>query len=958
MPQLNVRRRGQQPTPEFVQDFKAFQTLLGTLNSKDDLSWDLQHWTQKRHLKGDSVGGFYSQAEGLAEAPREPEEALLVGAGVATPTARVGVPNGRQTAILGPDVAHEFGPIRLAVDSRLNILEQQIANLGFEDRLAATASQMAADLRQDLQAQVGGVTQRIEAVLARDEEVRDLIDDQWGAIDKLVERLRPGTVQTLEQERDQLLKQMVALQDERRTQDLKLDALERDLRQYQTSTAQAERDQLEALRQDLETREAELINYHELKLSHADLSIQFEGLKRVQQTAMSHQEAYLVDEKLRSDYAKIQAENQELQVQVSLGEADRQALTSTRRKVQNLIGSLADAKRELQQARDEHADLREKQEAFDQQIQEYSENLVQLKKERSDLRLQSATTLAAERARIKADLERQQEDRFQAQQVVIDDLQRTNTQLNQDQSKLWDQNQALLKAEQKRLLEGNEVEALARLQSVKYQKLLSQNDELEKTLTDRRNEVAGLNPAYQVALDAAEKAHRKRLADLEAALETRRQEVEKERHDLLETGSTERQLVANLRGEKQGLAEAIVHLREDLDHLKAQREVIPDQQQRMQAIHEGVLEHRSTQDEAPEESLWLDEVGRKIQEAGFIYPRRLLEAFHTSLKIASWSPLTTLAGVSGTGKSELPRLYALHGGMNFLQVAVQPNWDSPQDLFGFFNYMDSRYRATEFLQALVQASTLEPYRDQMLVVLLDEMNLARVEQYFSEILSKLGSVRASGPGTGPRFKVDVGMGQTQPIELSPNVLYVGTMNEDETTHSLSDKVLDRGNVLTFPRPHRLESRNRQEASDLGLFPALPLAAWQSWIKEPFEVLNTPGTDVKIREALEEVNGALSMVNRAIGHRVLQAIEAYVANHPKTAEHAEGWKVAFGDQLAQRVMPKLKGLENNGHNERRCIERVGALLAELTPGLKADYDRARNHELTRNFRWDSAEYLHS
>jgi 5-methylcytosine-specific restriction endonuclease McrBC GTP-binding regulatory subunit McrB len=123
---------------------------------------------------------------------------------------------------------------------------------------------------------------------------------------------------------------------------------------------------------------------------------------------------------------------------------------------------------------------------------------------------------------------------------------------------------------------------------------------------------------------------------------------------------------------------------------------------------------------------------------------RLLRTFHTSLKAAEMSPLTVLAGVSGTGKSELPRLYARFGGLAFLPLAVQPNWDSPQSLFGYFNSVENRFNATELLQAMVQ---FQPSRqgskrehsqeDRLLLVLLDEMNLAYVEQYFSDLLSKL-----------------------------------------------------------------------------------------------------------------------------------------------------------------------------------------------------------------------------
>ena len=93
-------------------------------------------------------------------------------------------------------------------------------------------------------------------------------------------------------------------------------------------------------------------------------------------------------------------------------------------------------------------------------------------------------------------------------------------------------------------------------------------------------------------------------------------------------------------------------------------------------------------------------------------------------------------------------------GINFLNVPIQPRWDSPQDMFGFYNYLENKYRATELSRALIQMDRFwnvggrgwqgcprdwqdKTLSEQMLLVLVDEMNLARVEYYFSEFLSRL-----------------------------------------------------------------------------------------------------------------------------------------------------------------------------------------------------------------------------
>ena len=196
---------------------------------------------------------------------------------------------------------------------------------------------------------------------------------------------------------------------------------------------------------------------------------------------------------------------------------------------------------------------------------------------------------------------------------------------------------------------------------------------------------------------------------------------------------------------------------------------------------------------------WLNGIWADCEESGFVFPPRLLKAFHTALKTSAWSPLTVLSGVSGTGKSALPRLYARFGGLLHHGVPVQPNWDSPQALFGYFNSIDNLYDATPLLRALVQMQAGEgDLGDHLLLVLLDEMNLAHVELYFSDLLSKL-ETRRGGEDVPLELSLGAGLDRFE-VKLGSNVFWVGTMNEDETTKSLSDKVLDRGHLLASPAP--------------------------------------------------------------------------------------------------------------------------------------------------------------
>ena len=102
----------------------------------------------------------------------------------------------------------------------------------------------------------------------------------------------------------------------------------------------------------------------------------------------------------------------------------------------------------------------------------------------------------------------------------------------------------------------------------------------------------------------------------------------------------------------------------------------------------------------------LHAVSEYLRAYNLEYSTRTLLAFHTALKINDHSQLTVLAGVSGTGKSLLPRRYAEAMGFHFLQIAVEPRWDSPQDLLGFYNYIEKNYRATDLARILMH---MDPY---------------------------------------------------------------------------------------------------------------------------------------------------------------------------------------------------------------------------------------------------------
>lgn len=365
---------------------------------------------------------------------------------------------------------------------------------------------------------------------------------------------------------------------------------------------------------------------------------------------------------------------------------------------------------------------------------------------------------------------------------------------------------------------------------------------------------------------------------------------------------------------------------------------------------------------------WIGNIIDLCKESGFEFSKRLFYSFHTALKTSDMSPLTVLAGVSGTGKSKLPQLYSRFGGLYFISVPVQPDWDSPQSLFGYFNSIEKRFNATSLLRALVsfqadksKSETKDNILDlsnNVLIVLLDEMNLAHVELYFSDLLSKLEERRGESKDIG--FEVDLGAGNEKySIILTDNVKWVGTMNEDETTKSLSDKVVDRGNVISFPRPEKFERYNNKQLAPEQA--KIQREVWNNWVNDKTELTDEEANIYM--NIVEGINDALKNVNRALGHRVWQSIENYMISHPLVSEFKDdedkrkkALNYAFEEALVHKIMPKLRGIDTTGEQREKCLDVIEEILRsnELTT-IIGDYENAMK-SVTETFIWDSAKYL--
>ena len=158
--------------------------------------------------------------------------------------------------------------------------------------------------------------------------------------------------------------------------------------------------------------------------------------------------------------------------------------------------------------------------------------------------------------------------------------------------------------------------------------------------------------------------------------------------------------------------------------------------------------------------------------------------------------LIILQGISGTGKTSLPYIMGKYFANDATIASVQPSWRDRSELFGYFNEFTKKFNETEVLRRIYEST----YNDDINIIVLDEMNIARVEYYFAEMLSIL---EMPDPN---EWKIELvsSMWQTDPkhlvdgkLQIPQNVWYIGTANNDDSTFAVSDKVYDRALVINL-----------------------------------------------------------------------------------------------------------------------------------------------------------------
>lgn len=306
-----------------------------------------------------------------------------------------------------------------------------------------------------------------------------------------------------------------------------------------------------------------------------------------------------------------------------------------------------------------------------------------------------------------------------------------------------------------------------------------------------------------------------------------------------------------------------------------------------------------------ETKIKIDKIKAYIKSKGFTFSDGLIENYYLCLKS---KPFVILAGISGTGKTRLARLFAeaiCENRNQYMQVAVRPDWSDSSDIFGYVD-LNGEFTPRPVID-FVKSAMDNPEKPYFLCF--DEMNLARVEYYLSDILSIIETrerdankkVVTDKLFDKQFFGTKGGAAEKYSSLIIPDNLYiVGTVNMDETTFPFSKKVLDRANTIEFSKvdliPQNISSGEPEKViSD------------NSFLKTNYillkECLNVPKV-VDYCSMLNELNAILSIAEEHVGYRIRDEVVFYIVNNNEYRLISED--EAIDNEIMQKILPRIKG----------------------------------------------------
>lgn len=349
----------------------------------------------------------------------------------------------------------------------------------------------------------------------------------------------------------------------------------------------------------------------------------------------------------------------------------------------------------------------------------------------------------------------------------------------------------------------------------------------------------------------------------------------------------------------------------------------------------GFISTPSPKTDHIDEQTFFERFCQHAERSGFRYRSIDLLSFHVSVKCGA---MTVLGGLPGTGKTSMPRIYseALLGEdyeekkARFLHVPVSPSWLDMRDLLGHVNSLDRYFQPSEsyLYQTLVLAhEEFEHQRNNtgMYIICLDEMNLAHVEHYFSGFLQVLEHTEKRRElRCFPENAVlpASAFARWPKVNLPPSLRFVGTVNFDETTKQLSQRMLDRVDMITLPSDLLgLDLREPTTVRPAG--PPVCLRSIQRWTSQ------TTQFDSRLGDLIDKLRRDLAVLGCPINPRRFAAMRRFIASVPASLGSAD---MAIDLQIAQRVLPQIRGLFRPGAREalesiRKTLENHPIELSE-------------------------------
>ena len=255
------------------------------------------------------------------------------------------------------------------------------------------------------------------------------------------------------------------------------------------------------------------------------------------------------------------------------------------------------------------------------------------------------------------------------------------------------------------------------------------------------------------------------------------------------------------------------------------------------------------------------------------------------------SKLIILEGISGTGKTSLAYALGKFFGYDSAIIPVQPSWKDRSELLGYYNEFTKKFNESEFLKALYTSG----YRQDLNVITLDEMNLARIEYYFAEFLSimEMRDVAAWQidliPNTLPSDPANLKEGK---LVIPQNVVFFGTANNDDSTFTISDKVYDRAISLFFDDKGRPFQAVSQEP--------MPIPYFQLRSLYDEAIRQFPISETMIQKFEDLDNFVIKKFKLAFGNRILKQLESFIPTFVACGgKEVDGFDFIFTNKILKK-----------------------------------------------------------